>query len=144
MKKIIFSFLLLSSSAGFACTNFTGDYRTRFMTYYSIRQDGCEKLDINDETGTREFTLDNVERKIDEYDIYADNNEVLANVQIFFTSGINGEKWITKQKDVITFKDGDQEIEERRSEAFFNDAGNLETQNFYADGTYDTDIDLKY
>ena len=135
---------LLSSGAALACTNFTGDYRTRYMTYYSIRQDGCLNLDINDETGTRHLTLDNIERKIDEYDIYADNDEVLANVQIFFSSGIKGEKWMTTVKDVITYKGGESESEERRTEAFFNEEGNLVTHYFYADGTQDTEVDLKY
>lgn len=144
MKILLVLALLSLAPSAFACTNFTGDYRTVYMTYFSIRQDGCSQLDINDETGTQHIVLDNVERKIDEYDVYTDNDEILANVQLFKTSSLKDEKWITIEKSIITYRDGEKESEEKRSESFFNDAENLETRTYYPNGEYDTSIDLKY
>lgn len=145
MKTIIIALGFFTSlSSAMACTNFTGDYRTPFMTYYSIRQDDCSSLDINDETGTQHIALDNIERKTDEYDVYTDNDEILANVQTFFTSTIKEEKWISIEKSIITYRDGESEIDEKRYEAFFNEASNLETRTYYPNGEFDTSIDLKY
>lgn len=145
MKSMVTLLSFLFSISAFAdCMNLTGDYRTPFMTYYSIRQDGCSRLDINDETGTQHIELDNLERKIDEYDVYTSEDEVLANVQVFSQNSVTSDKWISRQKSIITFSNNEQVVEEIKAEAFFNKGGNLETRTYYPDGSFDTSIDLKY
>lgn len=142
MKKLIALILALFATSAFACTDFTGDYRTEENTYYSISQNGCESMDVIDESGTNQMIFDGVERMLYNYDIEVEG-EVLAHVEIFLKSEMKGDKWVYHERDVVTYKGGDVEEEKKWAEVSFNEDTDLLTVLHLQDGSTETYVDVR-
>lgn len=145
MKRLLlFSGLIFFAPSLFACTNFSGDYRTEVYTYYSISQSDCESMDVTDESGTNHFEFDGVERLLAEYDVYIDEGGPYAHVQIFLKSKMDGDKWVYHERDVTTYlKSGQVDILTKWAEVTFNKDTNLVTTLHNSDGTTETFIDVR-
>ncbi len=139
------SFIVLSSflfvTSAFACTDFSGDYRTEVNTYYSIVQNGCESMNVVDESGSTEMIFDGVERLLNEYDIVMDG-KVVAHVEIFLKSEMKGEKWVYHERSVVTYN-GKEDIETKWAEVSFNEDTDLLTELHREDGTIETYVDVR-
>lgn len=134
--------MLLASSATFACVNLSGEYQTEEQTYYSIDQHGCESMDVADESGTNEMKFDGVERLTYDYDIVVED-QVLAHVGIFLSGKIDDKKWVYTEKDVVTYTDGQVDIDKKWAEVSFNKDTDLQTILHNADGTTETFVDIR-
>lgn len=142
MKKLIVLISAIFASSTFACTDFSGDYRTEQMTYYSIAQNGCESMDVIDESGTNQMIFDGVERLLYNYDIEIEG-EILAYVEIFLKSEMKGEKWVYHERAVVTYKTGEVEEEKKWAEVSFNEDTDLLTVLHLQDGSTETYVDLR-
>lgn len=142
MKKLVFLTCALFSSYTLACTDFSGDYRTEVMTYYSISQNGCESMDVIDESGTQHMVFDGVERLLAEYDIEVEG-EILAHVQIFLKSEMKGDKWVYHERDVTKYRSGEVDELKKWAEVSFNEDTDLQTILHHEDGSIETFVDLR-
>ncbi|QDK42291.1 hypothetical protein DOM21_12725 [Bacteriovorax stolpii] len=142
MKSLIILGLALFTSSAFACTDFSGDYRTEENTYYSIEQNGCDSMYVVDETGANEMIFDGVERLLHEYDIEVEG-AVLAHVQIYLKSEMKAEKWIYHERDVVTYRGGEVEEEKKWAEVSFNEDTDLLTVLHNQDGSTETYVDVR-
>ena len=141
--KLIFAFgLLFYGSSAFACTDFTGDYRTEVYTYYSLAQNGCESIDIIDESGSHQLVFDGVERLHDEYDIVVDG-QVLSHVQIYLKSEMKENSFVYHERDVITSAKGEIDVLKKWAEVSFNEDTDLLTELHNDDGTVETYVDVR-
>jgi len=143
MKFLIAASLFFLSSTVFACTDFSGEYQTAVQTYYSISQNGCESMDVTDESGTNTLVFDGVERLIYDYDIEVEG-QVIAHISIFLSSKMVGEKWVYNERDVYTYNDGKTEVENKWAEVSFNDETDLLTVLHREDGSIETFVDVRY
>ncbi|MBY0414538.1 MAG: hypothetical protein K2Q18_10245 [Bdellovibrionales bacterium] len=137
--------LALSAPSLFACTDFTGDYRTELYTYYSISQNGCESMDVVDETGANHFAFDGVENLLAEYDIFLDDTiNPYAHVQVFLKSKMEGKKWVYHERSATTYlKTGEVDTVTKWAEVAFNKETNLVTTLHNADGSIETYVDVR-
>lgn len=142
MKKLALSFFTLLSTHAFACTDFSGDYRTEVYTYYSIAQNGCESMDVIDESGTQQMVFDGVERLLAEYEIEVEG-DVLANVQVFLRSEMKDDKWVYHERDVTKYKNGEVHEVKKWAEVSFNADTDLLTVLHNEDGSIERFIDVR-
>ena len=143
MKILIAVLVFLLSATSYACTDFSGEYQTAVQTYYSISQNGCESMDVIDETGNNTMVFDGVERLMYDYDIVVDD-QVIAHIYVYLSSKMVGEKWVYNEKDVYVYASGDTEVENKWAEVSFNEDTDLLTVLHNADGTTETFIDVRY
>lgn len=143
MKLLIVVSLFVLNSAVYACTDFTGQYQTAVQTYYSISQNGCESMEVIDESGTNTMVFDGVERLIYDYDIEVEG-QVIAHISIYLSSKMVGEKWVYYEKDVYTYTDGETEVENKWAEVSFNEETDLLTVLHKEDGSIETFVDVRY
>ncbi len=143
MKFLIILSLSFFSSKVFSCTDFTGEYQTAVLTYYSISQNGCESMDVIDESGSNHMTFDNIEKLLFEYDIDV-AGETIAHVEIFLKSKMLGDKWVYNERNVTTFKDGEKEEHSKWAEVSFNKDTDLLTVLHNEDGSIEEFVDIRY
>ncbi len=143
MKILIALSALVMSSVTFACTDFTGEYQTENLTYYSIVQNGCESMDVVDESGSNQMIFDGIERKMYDYDIVVDG-QVIAHISVYLSSKMVGEKWVYQERDVYVYKSGEVEEEKKWAEVSFNAETDLLTVLHNADGSIEQFVDIRY
>jgi hypothetical protein len=124
--KLFFIFSLFTTSA-FACPNFSGEYfNEQFGTYYSISQDDCSVVNYIYDEGTISFPIDGSEYITSDYDIVVEEGKVLAHVTTFAKKQFKAKSLITFERSVTKFtRDGQEEVETAREEAYLNKATDL-------------------
>lgn len=143
MKILIALSIALMSFASFACTDFTGEYQTENLTYYSISQNGCESMDVIDESGSNQMIFDGIERLMYDYDIVVDD-QVIAHISVYLSSKMVGSKWVYNERDVYKYASGEIVEEKKWAEVSFNAETDLLTVLHNADGSTEQFIDIRY